>query len=285
MTSFPSTDREIDTVLEKLASPEPQQAWAEFLESFSPIIFQVVKLAEREPDHVSDCFLFICEQLSKKQFRRLRRFKPKGRARFSTWLWVVVRNLCHDWRRKEFGRHRIFQSIARLSEADRAVFRCVYEQGLTKEETFSWVRMRDTNLTRDHLNESLDRIQKALTRRQLWLLSIRNYESKSLEGEPDTRQESPVPQIPDPAPNPEACLALKERYVALEQALQQLSKPERLLIMLRYEKGLTLHEIAELLHLKDAWTVARRLKEILELMRKQVNSFSGLHAKTHDASV
>ncbi len=270
MTSFPRTDREIDTILEKLASPEPQQAWAEFLESFSPIIFQVVKLAEREPDHVSDCFLFICEQLSEKQFRRLRRFKLKGRARFSTWLWVVVRNLCRDWHRKEFGRHRVFQSIARLSEADRAVFRCVYEQGLTKEETFSWLRMRDTNLTRDHVDESLERIQKVLTPRQHWLLSFRNYESKYLEGEPDTRQESPGPQIPDPAPNPEACLALKERYVALEKALQQLSKTERLLIMHRYEKGLTLHEIAELMGLKDAWTVERRLKEILGLMRKQV---------------
>jgi RNA polymerase sigma factor (sigma-70 family) len=276
---------DVERLLERLASPEPEQTWTEFLESFSPIIFQIVRLTEREPDHISDCFLFICERLSEKRFQRLRRFKPKGRARFGTWLWVVVRNLCRDWHRKEFGRLRVFQSINRLTATDQAVYRCVYEQGLSKEETITWLGIRETGLTRERVDESLQRIQLALTSRQLWLLSVRNYESASLEEESETGQKSPKNQITDPAPDPEVALVLNERYAALEKAFRQLSNPERFLITLRYKKGLTLQEIADLLGLKDAWTADRRLKEVLVVMRKHVDSFSGFSAKTRDASV
>src|SRR5690348_6219255 len=135
MEDFP-----IARILERLATPECGQAWAEFLETYSACVLQTVKLFERDADPVADCFLFACEGLSEKGFRRLRSFKPEGSAQFTTWLRVVVRNLCLDWHRKEVGRNRVFQSIAKLGPLDQEIFRCVYEQGLSQDQSLNVLR-------------------------------------------------------------------------------------------------------------------------------------------------
>ena len=147
-------DPQIAGILGRLNSSEAQEAWAGFLQTYSPLMLQVVRLFERDQDHVSDCFLFVCEKLCRGGFRRLRRFRPEGPAKFSTWLRAVTRNLCLDWRRQEFGRHRVFQSVARLPALDREVFRCVYEQGMPLEETFLALRARYPNMEREQVAES-----------------------------------------------------------------------------------------------------------------------------------
>jgi RNA polymerase sigma factor (sigma-70 family) len=239
VTAVPANDQDAQRVMEKLTSPESRQAWAEFLKIFSPLILHVVKLFESQSDHISDCFIFVCEKLREKNFRRLRRFRPNRGVRLSTWLWAVARNLCTDWHRREFGRYRISRSIVRLSDTDRAVFRCVYEQGFTREEAFYWLIARNPALTRDQVDGSCDRITSVLSSRRLWLLTTRNRALEWLEGSSGGRVESLDPQIPDDAPNPETAAALKEQEAALENALSHLSKHERLLITLRYEQGRT----------------------------------------------
>src|SRR5205814_9688368 len=107
----------INKILKQLRS-EPEAAWTLFLHEYASLILQVVRHFERNSDQASDCFQFICERLCEDRCRRLRKFKPKGAATFSTWLRAVVRNLCLDWHRKQFGRRRVFRSISRLSDLD-----------------------------------------------------------------------------------------------------------------------------------------------------------------------
>ena len=278
-------DPQIARIIEQLGTPQFQQAWTEFLEAYSPLIFHTVRLFERDADPVADCFLFVCERLSEKTFRRLRLFKPGGAARFSTWLRVVVRNLCLDWRRKEFGRHRIFQSIARLDALDQDIFQCIYEQGLAKEESFVILRAKHPRLTLAQLEESLARVKGALTDRQIWLAAARPLEVQSLETSPGDDPKKMAEELADPAPNPESLFAQKEQRDGLELALSRLSKPERLLIKLRFEQGLTLQETALLLDLKDAQTVDRRQRDIIEKLRKDLDTFSVSGGKTGAASV
>lgn len=272
-------DQRIAQILKKLGLHEAQAAWAEFLDAYSPVILQIVQLFEREPDHAADCFLFVCEQLSQNQFRRLRRFKPDGPARFVTWLRVVVRNLFLDWRRKEFGRQRVFDSVARLTTFDRDVYSKVYEQGLSQEEALFSLRTKSPRLNADDVAESVGRIQQVLTPRQLWLLSTRHPRVEPLDCDSVDNQGSLERQIPDPRPDPEALSATREDQAALERALSELSTPERLLIRLRFEQDLTLREVAKLLDLKDAQTADRRIREVLERLRK------GLSGKTDPTSV
>ena len=116
-------DQSVEKILEQLRSGDPHEAWTEFLEEYSAVIFQVGWYFERDLDRASDCFQFACEKLSQDNFRRLLRFKPQGPAVFSTWLRAVVRNLCLDWHRKEFGRRRPLRSISRMSLFDQKVFK------------------------------------------------------------------------------------------------------------------------------------------------------------------
>lgn len=267
-------------ILEQLGSKDFEQAWAEFLEAYSPVILQMVKHFEREPDPVADCFLFVCERLCEKSFRRLRAFKPGGAAQFPTWLRVVVRNLCQDWRRQEFGRHRIFQSVARLGALDQEIFRCVFEQGLTHDECLTFLRPHHPQLTMAEIEAGVERVRGALTDRQIWLAVARRRTTVPIESDPEGDARESAPELVDPAPNAETELMLSEQREAMEEALRKLSKPERLLIKLRFDEELTLQEIASVLGLKDAQTVDRRLREVIEQLRNAIEDLAAPRGKS-----
>jgi RNA polymerase sigma factor (sigma-70 family) len=278
-------DLEITHLLQRLASQEPQEAWGEFLTVSSPLIHQVIQAFEREPDLAGDCFLFVCENLCQDGFRRLRRFKAGGSARFSTWLRVVVRNLCLDWHRKEFGRQQIFETIARLSPLDQEVFRLVYHQRLSKEDCHFRLLGHHPGLTLVLIEDCLNRIQQTLTPRQLWLLQARRPRVESLEKGTDEEPGGSIREIIDPSPNPETLAAAKEEQAALYRALGRLHASERLLLKLRYDQELTLSGIARIMSLKDAQTADRRIREILEKLRKHLIYYSGASGKTGAESV
>ena len=257
------------SVLEGLSSGSPQSAWSEFLESYSPLVLQVVRLFETADDPVADCFVFVCEQLRQNGYRRLRRFRPDGPATFATWLRAVVRNLCLDWRRSEMGRHRVFQSVARLPAVDQEIFRLHYEQGRSSDDTFALAVARFPELTASQFSESLERIRDSLSPRQLWLLSTRSLRFERLEPEPDgvTPAEE---RLRDTAPDPEALATNRQQQDALARSLKRLPSYERLLVRLRYEEDLTLDQVARLTGLKDAQTADRRIREVLLRVRKDM---------------
>ena len=123
-------------ILRGLRSRDPRGAWVAFLEAYSPVILDVIRLFERDEDAVGNCYLFVCERLCRNRFRRLRRFRVGGSASFQTWLRAVVRNLCLDWHRQEFGRHRVFESVSRLSALDQEIFRAIFVECLPVEEAY-----------------------------------------------------------------------------------------------------------------------------------------------------
>ena len=249
-----------------LGSRAPQRAWTEFLRLYSPVILQVVRLFESDADHAADCFLFVCEQLSRQRFRRLRQFRPGGPALFTTWLRAVVRNLCLDWRRQEFGRHRLFESIARLPKLEQDVFRCVYEQGMRTDEALLTLASRHPSLTGEHMEDALGRIRQSLNPRQLWLLSSGKPTVEPLDMGPDGLQR----QVPDTSPSPESLAIRGRQREALHGALARLPARSRLLIRLRYEEELTLDQVARLAGFKDAQTADRKIREVLAELRLAV---------------
>ncbi len=258
-----------DDILEQINTRDSEEAWASFLAQYAAIILRVVKHFERDVDFVPDCFQYVCEQLSANSFRRLRKFQPRGPALFSTWLRAVVRNLCLDWRRKRFGRRRVFNSIARLSIFDQEVFRHLYERQLSLDDAFHSLRTIYPGLTHAQLEQSSTRINRSLTARQSRLLAAR------LAGpsQQNANLENPAAEanVPDPSPNPETLTLLKERATALRQALGRLPPRERLLIRLRYEQELTLEQVAELLDLGNAQRAERQIKAVLMKLREELD--------------
>jgi RNA polymerase sigma factor (sigma-70 family) len=263
-------EESFDKLLEQINSRDPEEAWGVFLDEYSTTILQVVRYIERDSDSVPDCFQFVCERLSANSFLRLRKFQPQGPAVFSTWLRAVVRNLCLDWRRKQFGRHRFFKSISRLSVLDQEVFRQLHERHASFDETVQSLRSAFPDITHAQLAESWARIEQALSPRQRRLLDARLFQRASqATGSFDEIATAKV-NVVDPAPDPEAQALFKERATALRRAVGCLSPRERILIRLRFEQELTLEQVAKLLDLGNAQRVERQVKAILEKLREEL---------------
>ncbi|MFY9558659.1 MAG: sigma-70 family RNA polymerase sigma factor [Terriglobales bacterium] len=276
-------DPEIATILQGLRSRRAQDAWAEFLHVYSPSILQVAQLSSGDPDAAADCFLFACERLSRDNFRRLLRFRPEGPATFTTWLKVVVRNLCLDWHRKKFGRRRTFRSIQELPQLQREVYQCRCEEGLSADATFSLLQTRFPKLTPEDITQAEERARRALSSRQNWLLSIRRQKDK-LSAATDYAGALLDLQIVDPSPSPETLASRHQERYRLGTAVAHLPKLERVMLRLRYEQGLTLEKVARLTGLEDAQTADRRIKDILRRLRGEMSS-SGASGKTNSMSV
>ena len=265
-----SPENSADVLLEELRSSQSREAWAEFLHEFSPLIFHTCQFSTSDSDQAADCFLFACEQLSRNRFRRLLRFRSQGAASFPTWLRVVVRNLCLDWRRKQFGRPRLLRSIARLPLLEAEVHRCRYEQGLSSDETFLALCPNFPGLTMRRLMEAEAHVQQSLSPRQLRLIIARKaraaLSNMSFGEEGEAHGIGPA----DPRPSPESAFARQEQEQRLRLAVAKLRDQERLLIRLRFEQGLSLEQIASLTGLGGAQGVHRRIADILAILRKRV---------------
>lgn len=260
--------RAIEKILHDLGSTDSENAWSEFLEQYSAMVFQVICHFEHDPDQQSDCFQFVCEQLVNRRFRRLRAFRVGGPAKFSTWLRAVIRNLCIDWHRKHSGRRRTFKSIANLSTFDQQVFRLLYERGVSTHEGLSQLIPVFPNVTEQTLAESRQRIETELTPQQRWLLSTRAVNSHNSAYSEEI--EDAGSKVIDPRADPETQAIENERYRNLMRGLNRLSSGDRLLIRLRFEQELTLDQIAGVTGLGNAQRVDRQLKQIVSRLKNDV---------------
>lgn len=270
-----SVDSKITTWLPSRITQDHERAWDEFLKEFAPLILQVVHLFERDLDRIDDCFVFVCEKLKRDNLKRIRRFDISGAASFPTWLRAVVRNLCLDWRRKRFGRPRLYRSIARLPEREREIFRCVHQQGLGENETFHTLKALYPALTRVQLAEGLTHIEHALSSHQEWLLTTRRPRMETLSRSPRNSSETGSErEIPASGPDPEEQASQHEYLTALRQALSRLTTQQRLLVRLRYEQELSLEQIARLTQMETPLKVQRALYKAIETIREEMQAKS-----------
>jgi RNA polymerase sigma factor (sigma-70 family) len=260
-------DSETDDLLKQLRSRQPGDAWTVFLERYSPLLISVIRRFEHDQDAVEDCYLFVCEHLSRDGFRRLLRYQDDGRARFSTWLCVVTRNLCLDWHRHEFGRQRVFESIAGLPSLEQEIFRALLVDLLPPEQALLSLAPRFPGLTIEKVNDGLRRVEQALNSRQRWLLEARRM--RGLEAGSAGEQDPDLPgQLHSGLPSPETWAEAQEERAALAAAMAGLAPRERLLIRLRFERELTFGEIARLLKLDSPQGADRAVRAALARLRK-----------------
>jgi RNA polymerase sigma factor (sigma-70 family) len=83
-----------------------EDAWAEFVASYSKLILYVARRRGGDHDAVMDRYTAVLDGLRQDDFRRLRTYVADGRSEFSTWLVVVAQRICLDQRRHRYGRPR-----------------------------------------------------------------------------------------------------------------------------------------------------------------------------------
>jgi RNA polymerase sigma factor (sigma-70 family) len=237
----------VAALLDRLRSSDPLSAWSDFLQQYSPILYQSARACTRDEDDAADYFLYICEQLAKSSFHRLLLFRPDGGASFATWLRVVARNLCFDCHRKKHGRPRPFKSVQNFSPLELEVYRCRQERGLSQQQTLEELRKTAPGVSLSELSDMESRIENSLSPRQHWILSARSQSRSNpttlVAGQDDG--ESTV-DVADSGPNPETIILEQQLQAKVQKCVSSLPRDERLLVQLRFEEGLSLEEIARL---------------------------------------
>ena len=257
-------DRGIAALLDALRSSNSRDAWVEFLESYSSVLYQTARACTSDEEAAADCYLHICEQLARNRFRRLLKFKIEGRASFITWLRVVARNLCFDWHRSRSGRHRPFKSLQHLSQLEVEVYNCRFNRGFSQEETLQQLKSTFPGVSRSELAIIEGRLHSSLSSRQHWILSTRKQLAFLAVGEEGREQSI---DVVDSRPDQETLIVGRQQQAQLEKCVASLPTDERLILQLRFGEDLSLEEIAHLTGLEDAQRVHRRIAAILKRLR------------------
>jgi DNA-directed RNA polymerase specialized sigma24 family protein len=148
-------------LLNKLRTDRAPEGWTEFLAVYSDQIYKTTRLTTADEETAADCYLFIRQQLSQKNFKRLLRFRPEGPAKFETRLGVVAHNLCFDWLRSRYGRRSVLRALERLTEFENEVFRLHAQQGMSLGETLAHFMTRNAHVTLQQVEAADARIQQA----------------------------------------------------------------------------------------------------------------------------
>ncbi len=259
-------------LFELLEQKQTEQAWPLFLQMYSNRVLQIVGRFAKDEDDRSDCFLFVCEQLNRKNCRRLRKFNPAGPAMFTTWLHAVVFNLCRDWRRTKFPRYRIFRSISGLPEFEREVFHYHFERGMNMQETLEVLRYSYPHINRAQLADAAARVQNHITPRQRRLLLARRPKLESLSTGPESGPAMRDVPANDRATEPEVAVDTQQLNVALRNALKELEPGDLLILRLRFQRDLSLTEIATLTGITNAQAVDRQIQKIVAVLRQIMTS-------------
>jgi RNA polymerase sigma factor (sigma-70 family) len=186
------------------------RAWAAFVRAYTPILLSTARKFGGDHDAAMDRYAYILEQLRQDDFRPLRRYAVDGRSRFTTWLVVVARRMCIDYRRRRYGRPRGESNGPGAVE-----------------------RIRRRRLA-DFIVEDLELVGGISTDR----------------------------------PDPEGELRARELRTALGGALQELPKPDRLLLAFRHKDELSAREIARLMEFPTIFHVYRRLNALYRSLRQ-----------------
>lgn len=266
------TDETVTGLFDRLDSGRADSAWSEFLALYSPLVMHVIRRHGLDGDSASECFIHVCAELSSDGFRRLRRFRPDGPARFKTWLMAVVANLTVDWRRKEHGRPRLLKSVSHLSDLEQQVYRCIYEHRMSCGQCLHALQPRFPELTRREVSEINARLFTILTPQQRWQLSVRRRGFQAVTAGPGLEDDDPLSRVIDPAAGPDELTEEMQELQSLQDALVRLPDEQRLLLRLRYEQDLTLAEVARLTREPDPFRVNRQIHAALDALASLIRA-------------
>jgi RNA polymerase sigma factor (sigma-70 family) len=231
----------------------PDAAWDLFLDRYRRLIFAAIRHYAQDYDDVMDVFARVCEALREDDLRRLRSYtnQQDHRARFSTWLVTVVRNLTVDWFRHRDGRRRLSVVAEALPPLRRRIFEHVFLDQHSHIEAYELIRAREAPALsfKEFLSELRATYSAVTDGRRGRVLG-------DLGGTPPPESE---PRDSDPTETPDTR--------PLEQALEVLSAEERAAVELYVVEELPAADVARILGLPNAKAVHNRVYRALATLR------------------
>jgi RNA polymerase sigma factor (sigma-70 family) len=240
-----------------LAKGDVAAAWDRFLSRYRRLIFAAIRHYVQDYDDVMDVFARVCEALREDDFRRLRAYhaQTSHRARFSTWLVTVVRNLTIDWFRQKEGRRRLPAIAERLPPRQRRIFEHVYMDGHSHVEAYELIRSRDEgDLSFGEFLRELHAMYRA----------VKEGRRGSL-----LRELHRMPPV-DPPAVPTSVLEAEERREIVSQALASLGPEDRVAVELYVLEELPAADVARIVGLPNAKAVYNRVYRALAGLREHL---------------
>ena len=78
-------DPQIAAIQQQLRTARAGEAWQEFLSEYSPLVLQAVQYCVWDAERAADCFVFVCEKLRERNYRRLLQYRPAAPTNFVSW--------------------------------------------------------------------------------------------------------------------------------------------------------------------------------------------------------
>lgn len=273
--AFKERDRQIplsDDDLLVQFQQDPQEAWHAFIGKYADLIFSLLRGMGFDYDQAMDRFVYVCEKLTEKDFRRLKAIQRTGsRGEIVPWLRQVVKRLAINWAWSEEGRRRLLKPIQKLSARDQRVFELYFWQGFSPVSIEERLRLEHfEEVTLSTVFEALDRIHSALSEKKIWRLVSNLLRSQRMLALDDLQGDGSGALEPAaPAPNPEDLFARKEQAQQIRKALATISTRAALMIQLRYDDSATVAEIAAIMNLNES-EVRKELQLALTKLRGKV---------------
>ncbi|WP_457651313.1 sigma factor [Rhodocaloribacter sp.] len=249
---------------------DPEGAYAELLEHYSPILLRMIRRFMKDPDDVMEVYTSIAERLRANNFQALRRFRIN--SELTPWLSVVVANACRDRFRKQRMVSAPQSVISQLDEKEKLVFKYYYQDNLPYEDIAELISGKhDIPCTRLDVKHAIEKINDLLTVNKRWhLLTALNMNRTFLSIE-DLREAGFQPSS-DSYGSLEAGLGEREQINQLNAAIAKLDDEDQLLVLLRYEHGMRAQQIARVMRYENHKYVYTRLRTIVNRLRREMTN-------------
>jgi RNA polymerase sigma factor (sigma-70 family) len=240
-------------ILEQLFTGiKSERAWEEFLKRYSNLILKVIWQFEKDRDTVMDAYVYVCSKLVQNNFAILKKydFNRPDRPKFSTWLVVVIKNLCIDFFRvSERGKtHALL--LRKFTKLEKLVFELYYLKGYPVEEIEKYVREK-FGISRSVIG-LIDAVNEKWAGGNIEFIRYREEISAKAENMVDEN---------------DLCSWVSE-------AVMDLPELERTIILLKFWEGMSASEIAEILQIYPVARVYKIIEKALQILRKRAEERS-----------
>jgi len=237
----------------KSSDNSSERAWRYFLDRYSKIILKVIRSFTNDYDEVMDKYLFVCEKLSKDNFSVLRKYnyEDKRKARLSTWLTVVVRNLCVDQFRDTCGRKRLPASLLNLNSTERKIFEYYFYNGLGTAEI---TKLFEPHKSIEEIEDLIEEINKNIVKGKSYSSQKVNtveYNDNMVTGELSFFEK----------------IESEEYKIILDRLIKSLPTIEKFILKLRFWNDLSVKDIASIVNIPQ-----RKVYYILDNAISTLNS-------------
>ena len=259
--------KKTDTRLIERFQEDPEGAYDELLQQFTPMMLHVIGRFMHDQDETMEVYTSICERLRAEDFRALRRFQVGSELK--PWLSVVVANACRDRFRKQRTTSMPKTVLKKLDEREKLVFRYYFQERLAHEDISEIITYRHNLPCRPiEVLRAVEKINGLLSIKKRWLLlSALNANRANLSID-ELREVGLYPAVARSAEEIDEALRHEEVVKRLNKALEQLSTEDQLLVMLCYEQGMSARQIAKVMDYENHKYVYTRLRTVISQLRR-----------------